>query len=83
MTTAPSSAHHLTPDEIRACGWACSACVIFALTLPMTRLAVGTPEAPQLSGLFVAFGRAAVAGAVGLFFLAHARAAARAGATGR
>lgn len=34
---------------------------VFALTLPMTRLAVGTPEAPQLSGVFVAFGRAAVA----------------------
>ena len=27
---------------------------IFALTLPMTRLAVGTPEAPQMSGVFIA-----------------------------
>ncbi len=35
---------------------------IFALTLPMTRLAVGTPEAPLMSGMFIAFGRAAVAG---------------------
>ena len=35
---------------------------IFALTLPMTRLAVGTPEAPLMSGLFLAMGRAAVAG---------------------
>ena len=35
---------------------------IFALTLPMTRLAVGTPEAPLMSGLFIAMGRAAVAG---------------------
>ena len=34
---------------------------IFALTLPMTRLAVGTPEAPQMSGVFIALGRAAVA----------------------
>jgi len=24
--------------------------VIFAVTLPMTRLAVGTPDAPQMSG---------------------------------
>lgn len=31
--------------------------LIFALTLPMTRLAVGTPEAPQLSGAFIALGR--------------------------
>ena len=35
---------------------------IFALTLPMTRLAVGTPEAPLMSGLFIAVGRAVVAG---------------------
>ena len=28
--------------------------VIFALTLPMTRLAVGTPDAPPMSGLFIA-----------------------------
>ena len=35
---------------------------IFALTLPMTRLAVGTPEAPLMPGLFIAMGRAAVAG---------------------
>jgi drug/metabolite transporter (DMT)-like permease len=35
---------------------------IFAMTLPMTRLAVGTPEAPLMSGMFIAFGRAVVAG---------------------
>ena len=34
---------------------------IFALTLPMTRLAAGTPEAPQMSGLFIASGRAVLA----------------------
>ena len=34
---------------------------IFALTLPMTRLAVGTAEAPQMSGVFIALGRAVVA----------------------
>ena len=34
---------------------------IFALTLPMTRLAVGTVDAPQMSGVFVALGRAVVA----------------------
>ena len=43
---------------------------IFALTLPMTRLAVGTPEAPQLSGVFIALGRAVVAAARAAAFLA-------------
>ena len=35
--------------------------VIFSVTLPMTRLAVGTPESPQMSGVFIAMGRAVVA----------------------
>ncbi len=35
---------------------------IFAITLPMTRLAVGTEQAPLMSGMFIAFGRATVAG---------------------
>ena len=47
---------------------------IFALTLPMTRLAVGTPEAPLMSGLFVALGRAAVAAALSAAFLVATRA---------
>jgi drug/metabolite transporter (DMT)-like permease len=47
---------------------------IFALTLPMTRLAVGTPGAPFMSGVFIAMGRAAVAGALSLALLALTRA---------
>jgi drug/metabolite transporter (DMT)-like permease len=47
---------------------------IFALTLPMTRLAVGTPEAPQLSGVFIALGRAVVAAALSAAFLVFTRA---------
>ncbi len=47
---------------------------IFALTLPMTRLAVGTPEAPQLSGVFVSTGRAVVAALLSIVFLLAARA---------
>ena len=43
--------------------------VIFALTLPMTRLAVGTPDAPQMSGVFIAVGRAVVAGVLSAIFL--------------
>ena len=42
---------------------------IFAVTLPMTRLATGTVDAPQLSPWFVTFGRAALAGALSLAFL--------------
>jgi drug/metabolite transporter (DMT)-like permease len=47
---------------------------IFALTLPMTRLAVGTPEAPLMSGVFIALGRAAVAAALSIAFLLATRA---------
>ena len=47
---------------------------IFALTLPMTRLAVGTPDAPMMSGVFIALGRAVVAGALSALFLLATRA---------
>lgn len=47
---------------------------IFALTLPMTRLAVGTPEAPLMSGVFVALGRAVVAALLSAGFLLATRA---------
>ncbi len=48
--------------------------VIFALTLPMTRLAVGAASDPQLSPLFVSSGRAALAGLLSIVVLAVARA---------
>lgn len=48
--------------------------LIFALTLPMTRLAVGTPEAPQMSGVFIALGRAVVAAGLSIAFLLATRA---------
>lgn len=47
---------------------------VFALTLPMTRLATGTPATPQLSGLFVAAGRAVVAAGLSAAFLLAVRA---------
>ncbi|WP_439521007.1 DMT family transporter [Hydrogenophaga sp.] len=47
---------------------------IFALTLPMTRLAVGTVDAPQMSGVFIALGRAVVAAVLSIFFLLATRA---------
>jgi drug/metabolite transporter (DMT)-like permease len=48
--------------------------VIFSVTLPMTRLAVGTPEAPQMSGIFIALGRAVVAAGLSAVFLLATRA---------
>ena len=48
--------------------------VIFAVTLPMTRLAVGTPDAPQMSGLFIAMGRAVVAAGLSILLLLVTRA---------
>lgn len=46
---------------------------IFAVTLPMTRLATGSSAAPQLSPWFVTFGRAALAGGLSLIFLLATR----------
>jgi drug/metabolite transporter (DMT)-like permease len=61
----------MKPDEIKGLWLGALGVVIFAFTLPMTRLAVGTPEAPQMSGAFIALGRAVVAaGLSGLFLLA-------------
>jgi drug/metabolite transporter (DMT)-like permease len=48
--------------------------VIFSVTLPVTRLAAGTPEAPQMSGLFIAMGRAVVAAGLSALYLLATRA---------
>jgi drug/metabolite transporter (DMT)-like permease len=48
--------------------------VIFSVTLPMTRLATGTPDEPQMSGVFIALGRAVVAAALSAVFLLTTRA---------
>ncbi|HEY0957195.1 MAG TPA: DMT family transporter [Roseateles sp.] len=42
---------------------------MFALSIPMTRLAGGSEAAPQLDPAFVAFGRAAVAGLLSVAYL--------------
>ena len=47
---------------------------IFAMTLPMTRLAVGDIAAPQLPPAFVTAGRAALAGLCSLLYLLAVRA---------
>ena len=61
-------------QEIRGLWLGVLGVVIFALTLPMTRLAVGTPDAPQMSGVFIALGRAVVAAALSTAFLLVTRA---------
>jgi len=48
--------------------------LIFAGTIPMTRLASGSNEAPQLPPVFVAIGRAGVAGMLALLYLLLTRA---------
>lgn len=48
--------------------------VIFSLTLPMTRLATGSAADPQLSGIFIAMGRATVAGLLSALLLVAQRA---------
>lgn len=48
--------------------------LVFAFTIPMTRLASGSAEAPQLDPVFVAMGRAGVAGLLSLGYLLATRA---------
>ena len=48
--------------------------LIFAGTIPMTRLAAGSNAAPQLPAVFVAIGRAGVAGLLSMVYLAVTRA---------
>jgi drug/metabolite transporter (DMT)-like permease len=48
--------------------------VIFAMTLPMTRLAVGDASDPQLPPSFVTAGRAALAGCLSVIYLLWVRA---------
>ena len=47
---------------------------IFGLTLPMTRLATGTVDAPQMSPWFITWARAALAGGLSLIYLFAVRA---------
>ena len=49
--------------------------LLFAATLPMTKLATGNFDTPQLSPVFVTFGRAAVAGLLSCVYLLLTRSA--------
>jgi drug/metabolite transporter (DMT)-like permease len=53
----------------RGFAWGVLGVLIFSLTMPMTRLAVGDQAAPQLPPAFVTAGRAALAGLLSLGYL--------------
>ncbi len=61
-------------DERRGLWLGLLGVVMFALTLPMTRLAVGPADDPQLPPLFVTAGRAAFAGLLSIVYLLAVRA---------
>ena len=65
----PSSAAPSTADETRGLWFGLLGVVIFAMTTPMTRLAVGPASDPQLAPLFVVAGRAALAGLLSVAYL--------------
>ena len=66
---------HPTPaDAARGYALGALGVVIFAMTLPMTRLAVGDHSDPQLPPAFVTAGRAAVAGMFSVLYLLAVRA---------
>jgi drug/metabolite transporter (DMT)-like permease len=65
VSTASPPPHDLTRGLLLGA----AGVAMFAMTLPMTRLAVGDAADPQLSPAFVTAGRAAVAGLLSLLYL--------------
>ena len=63
-----------TRDETRGLWLGLLGVAIFAMTLPMTRLAVGPAGDPQLPPVFVTAGRAAMAGLLSIAYLLVTRA---------
>ena len=77
-TPAPAAAHAVTAEQARRSRlglWlGLLGMLIFAGTIPMTRLASGSDAAPQLPAVFVAIGRAGVAGLLSIAYLLVTRA---------
>ena len=65
----------MTPTERKGMWFGLLGVTMFAVTLPVTRLAVGTPEDPHLSGVFLAMGRAVVAACLSVIYLWVSKAA--------
>ena len=66
---APFSTHAANAQITRGLWLGFVGVVIFAATLPMTKIAVGSLDAPQLSPWFISFGRAAAAGVLSALYL--------------
>jgi drug/metabolite transporter (DMT)-like permease len=62
MSDSAKTMQRATSAETRGLAFGLLGVAIFSLTLPMTRLAVGAADDPQLPPLFVTAGRAAFAG---------------------
>jgi drug/metabolite transporter (DMT)-like permease len=61
---------HISSKNVKAGLWiGLLGVTLFAATLPMTKLAVGTAADPQLTPWFITFGRAAVAGMLSILYL--------------
>jgi drug/metabolite transporter (DMT)-like permease len=77
-TPGSAAAHPSVADQARRARlglWlALLGMLIFAGTIPMTRLAAGSSDAPQLPTVFVAIGRAGVAGMLSIAYLLATRA---------
>ena len=73
-TTSATTSADPTADTRRGLVLGALGVVIFALTLPMTRLAVGDAADPQLPPAFVTAGRAAIAGLLSMLLLLAQRA---------
>ena len=75
VTTTSAPAGPVHADALRGWWLGVLGVVIFAFTIPMTRLASGSLADPQLPAVFVAIGRAALAGLLAAGWLAWRRAA--------
>lgn len=67
--TSSAAAAAPRADAARGMALGLAGVFMFALSIPMTRLAGGSAAAPQLDPAFVAFGRAAVAGVLSVVYL--------------
>lgn len=73
MTQASALHPHRMSDATLGLWLGLLGVVVFGLTLPMTRLATGTTDAPQLSPWFVTWARAALAGGLSAIYLLATR----------
>jgi drug/metabolite transporter (DMT)-like permease len=69
FSTSTTVSTTTTSDSTRGLLLGAAGVLMFALSIPMTRLAGGSAAAPQLDPAFVAFGRAVVAGLLSVAYL--------------